>query len=87
LLAVEVGAIPFAHHQAYIDDVVLVEDEALVPAVKLLLERSKLVVEPSGAITIAALMSGLVPVDGSTVAVLSGGNVDWAGLGKLLNDD
>ena len=84
LLAVEIGHLPFAHHERYMDDVVLVDDGALRDAMRLLLDRAKLVAEPSGAITVAALMSGAVRVTGSVVAVLSGGNVDWAGLQQLL---
>jgi len=84
LLAVEIGHITFAHHQRYIDDVVLVDDAALRGAMRLLLDRLKLVVEPSGAITIAALLGGRVKPKGATVAVLSGGNIEWDGLRELL---
>lgn len=84
LLAVRVGTLPFAHHEAYIDDVVTVPDAALPGAVRYLLDRLKLVAEPSGAITVAALREGLVQPDGPTVAVLSGGNVEWSGLQALL---
>ena len=84
LLAVEIGHITFAHHQRYIDDVVLVDDAALRGAMRLLLDRLKLVVEPSGAITIAALLGGKVKPRGATVAVLSGGNIEWDGLRELL---
>ena len=84
LLAVEIGHITFAHHQRYIDDVVLVDDSALRGAMRLLLDRLKLVVEPSGAITIAALLGGKVQPRGATVAVLSGGNIEWDGLRELL---
>jgi threonine dehydratase len=83
---VQVGTAPFAHHQAYLDDVVTVPDSALRPAVRLLLDRAKLVAEPSGAITLAALMTGLVRLEGPTVALLSGGNVEWDGLRSLLVD-
>jgi threonine dehydratase len=86
LLAVEVGAIPFAHHQAYIDDVVLVPDEELVAAMRFLLDRMKLVVEPSGAITVAALLTGAAKTRGPVVAVLSGGNIEFDGLRALLGD-
>lgn len=86
LLAVQIGTAPFAHHQRYIDDVVTVPDDALRPAVRLLLDRMKLVAEPSGAITVAALMTGAVQPRGPTVALLSGGNVEWAGLRELLGD-
>jgi len=86
LMAIEVGRLPFAHHTRYVDEVVTVSDEALAPAVRLLLDRLKLVAEPSGAITIAALMQGLVrPTDKRPiVAVLSGGNIEWSGLLELL---
>ena len=55
-------------------------------AMELLLDRMKVVAEPSGAITIAALLEGLVRPEGPTVAVLSGGNIEWAGLMALLGD-
>jgi threonine dehydratase len=86
LMAVEIGRIPFAHHERYIDEVVTVDDAALAPAVRLLLDRMKLVAEPSGAITVAALLEGLVrPRDTRPiVAVLSGGNIEWDGLQELL---
>jgi threonine dehydratase len=86
LMATEIGRIPFAHHERFIDEVVTVEDSSLAPAVQLVLDRMKLVVEPSGAITIAALMQGLVrPTDDRpVVAVLSGGNIEWSGLQELL---
>lgn len=85
LLAVEIGAVPFAHHQAYLDDVVAVSDDAVREAMRLLLDRAKLMVEPSGAITLAALLSGAVRAPaGDTVVVLSGGNVAWDSLGPLL---
>jgi threonine dehydratase len=85
LLAVEIGHLTFAHHQQYIDDVVTVEDSALTGAMRLLLDRMKLVTEPSGAITVAALLEGAVHVEGPTVAILSGGNIEWSGLRELLD--
>jgi threonine dehydratase len=84
LLAVEIGSVTFAHHQKYIDDVVLVDDEALCKAMRFLLDRLKLVAEPSGAITVAALMEKRFVPKGPTVAVLSGGNIEWDGLRELL---
>jgi threonine dehydratase len=86
LMAVEIGRLPFAHHERYIDEVVTVDDAALAPAVRLLLDRMKLVAEPSGAITIAALLEGLIRLRDSRpiVAVLSGGNIEWDGLQELL---
>jgi len=84
LMAVEIGALPFAHHQAYVDDVVLVEDAAMRDSVRWLLDRMKLVTEPSGAITVAALRAQVVTPVGHTVAILSGGNLEWDGLAELL---
>ena len=84
LLAVEIGHVTFAHHQRYLDDVVLVDDAALRRAMRLLLDRMKLVVEPSGAITVAALLEGKFTPRGPTVAVLSGGNIEWDGLRELF---
>jgi len=84
LLAVEIGTLTFAHHQRYLDDVILVDDAALRRAMRLLLDRMKLVVEPSGAITVAALLEGKFTPRGPTVAVLSGGNIEWDGLRELL---
>lgn len=86
LLAVEIGSLNFAHHQAFLDEVVLVDDDAIREAVRALLDRAKLLVEPSGAITVAALLSGAARGRGKTVAVLSGGNTDYAGLRALLGD-
>lgn len=84
LMAVEIGHLTFQHHQRFMDDVVLVEDEAMKRAMRLLLDRAKLVTEPSGAITAAAVLEGLVPLKGSTVVALSGGNIEWGGLAEHL---
>ena len=86
LLAVEVGGIAFAHHEKYVDEVVQVDDGALGRAMRLLLDRVKLVAEPSGAITVAALMEGVARPRGKTVALLSGGNIEWGGLAPLVAD-
>ena len=77
---------PFAHHQRYLDDVVTVPDAALRGAMRFLLDRHKLVAEPSGAITVAALLEGIVTPVARTVCVLSGGNIEWDGLQRLLGD-
>jgi threo-3-hydroxy-L-aspartate ammonia-lyase len=86
LLATQIGTIPFAHHSAYIDEVVTVEDAELAPAMRYLLDRLKIVAEPSGAITVAALQSGRVEPRGKTVAVLSGGNIEYDGLRSVLGN-
>jgi len=84
LLAVEVGTLPFAHHEAYVDEVITVDDAALRGAMRVLFDRMKLVAEPSGAITVAALLERIVAPRGRTVAVLSGGNIEWSGFAPLL---
>ena len=61
----------------YLDDIVTVGEEAIVHAIVLLLERTKLMVEGAGALGIAALLSGVVEAKGRpTTIVLSGGNID-----------
>jgi threonine dehydratase len=61
-----------------LDDVHIVPEDDIAEAMVLLVERSKLVVEGAGAVSLAALLTGIVApaASGSTVAVLSGGNVD-----------
>jgi threonine dehydratase len=76
-----IGARTFAHLRAYLDGVVTVTEAEIAAGVRLAAERSRLVAEPSGALSIAAMAFhagelGLADVDGSVVAVVSGGNVD-----------
>ncbi len=67
----------FSLIEAHVDDLVAVDDVEITKAVALLLERGKLLVEPAGAVTVAALLGGVVdPGPGPVVATLSGGNVD-----------
>lgn len=62
----------------YVDDMVPVSEEAILYATRFLWERAKLVVEPTGALGLAAVFEGLVPGDGPVVVVLSGGNASLA---------
>ena len=73
-----------AHAQAFVDDVVLVSEEHVSRALVLLLERAKWVVEPSGALALAAVLEGRVPGDGPVVVTCTGGNVDPLLLSKLV---
>ncbi len=76
LMAVRPGDITFPHVQALVDEVVTIEDPAILDALRWLFHEAKLVVEPSGAITVAAALAGLARKGGGpAVAVLSGGNV------------
>ena len=86
LMAVRIGTTTFAHHQAFLDDVVTVDEDAIRQGVRFLMNRAKLVAEPSGAIAVAAILSGAVAPAADTVCVLSGGNIEWDGLQSLLAD-
>ncbi|MBI3764438.1 MAG: threonine/serine dehydratase [Chloroflexi bacterium] len=70
----------------FVDDVVLVTDDQIVDAMKLLMMHCKLYVEPAGAAAVAALLSGKIPVaaDDVIVAVASGGNLDLDRLKVIL---
>jgi threonine dehydratase len=84
LAPVRAGSVTFLHAREFLDDVVLVTDDAIRRATATLLSGRKLVVEYSGAATLAALMSGAVEAAGLKVAVvLSGGNLDPSLLGAL----
>ena len=78
------SALTMAHIQAYVDDVVTVDEEEISQAMLLLVERAKAVVEPSGAVGLAALLAGRIPGGGPAVAILSGGNIDPLLLTKLI---
>ncbi|MBR9988337.1 MAG: pyridoxal-phosphate dependent enzyme [Gemmatimonadetes bacterium] len=77
LMPVRPGDLTFLHAREYVDDIVIVDDDAILDATRRLLKNSKLVVEFSGAATVAALLSRVFDPRGSQVAaVLSGGNID-----------
>ena len=77
LLPVRTGDLTFQHVRDFVDDVVLVDEEPIREAAAFLLFQQRLVVEFSGAATVAALRSGQVDAtDRRTVAVISGGNID-----------
>ena len=71
-----VGELTFAVISALVDEIVTVPEEAVLKAMRWLALEAKLVVEPTGALTLAALQTGAVAVEGPTVLVVSGGNVD-----------
>ena len=75
LMNLRAGQITFAHVQRYVDEVVAVPDEAIAAAVALALPDARLVVEPSGAATTAAVTLGLGQPAGTVAAIVSGGNV------------
>jgi threonine dehydratase len=76
-----IGRRPFAHLARLLDAIVTVSEAEIAAGVRLAAEWTRLVVEPSGALTVAALAwrsaeAGLDGLDGPVVAVVSGGNVD-----------
>ena len=83
LAPMRAGDVTFAHVRQLADDVVTVEEGVIREAARFLLLWGKLVVEYSGAVTLAALLAGAVGSPGRTAAILSGGNVDPAILVEL----
>jgi threonine dehydratase len=80
----EPGDITFPLIQKLVDDVLLVSEEEILTAMRFALSRIKIVVEPSGAVCIAAAMAHKVPSTHKRVGlVVSGGNVDLEFLAKL----
>ena len=84
LLPLAVGDLPFAVLSRVVRESVLVSDEQIAEAVRFLSRQMGLSVEPSGAVTTAALLSGKVTPSGPTAAVISGGNVDPDLLQRLV---
>jgi threonine dehydratase len=79
-----IGELNFAAIRAYVDDIVTVSDEEILATVRELALSAKLVVEPSGAVATAAVLTGRAGAQGRTVAVISGGNADPPALASIL---
>jgi threonine dehydratase len=73
-----IGERNFAVIRERVRDVVSVDDDVLLDAVKFAMYRTKLVIEPTGALGIAALLSGAIKPKGKTAIVVSGGNLDFS---------
>ena len=86
LAAPFVGESSLASVQKYVDELVLVSDDEMIEALCLILERSNILTEPSGAAGFAALLFGKasIPSGSETVCLLSGGNIDRSRLGQFL---
>ena len=79
------GTLTFPIIQNLVDDVVMVNDEEIIGAVLLLMERSKMLVEGAGAAGVAAMLSGVVKLEGKRVLVpLTGGNIDINLVGRFI---
>lgn len=74
----------FRYIQEYADDMVTVDDQCIATTMIAMLERAKTVVEPAGAVALAALLSGKVEARGQTVVTISGGNVDAKFLADVI---
>ncbi len=80
------GELTFAVNRELVDEIVTVSDDQIVDAMAFLFDRMKLVVEPSGAVGVAALLAGRIA--GTRIGVvLSGGNVGAARFAELLRRD
>ncbi len=85
LQATEPGELTFEVNRRLVDEIVTVTDDEIVEAMVFLFDRLKLVAEPSGAVGVAALLSGKLDArDRSVGVVLSGGNVGAARFAELL---
>jgi threonine dehydratase len=84
LRAREPGQLTFPINARLLADVVTVPEEAIVDSMRFCFARLKIVIEPSGAVALAALRSGAVPATGRTGVVLSGGNIAAADFAALL---
>ena len=81
------GELPFQIVKKYVDDIMLVNEDEIKRAVLLLLGRAKLLVEPSGAVTVAALMFGKIDIKNKKiVAILSGGNIELHKLADFIKN-
>jgi len=82
-----IGDRTFPLIREFVDDVVVVSEEEIANAVLLLLEREKTIVEGAGAVPLAALLRGRIPVEGDEVAVaiLSGGNIDVNQISRIID--
>jgi len=81
-----IGDVTFPVIREYVDDVVTVNEEQIADAIMLLLERQKTLVEGAGAVPLAALLAGKIPVtaDDVVVSVLCGGNIDVGMLVRII---
>jgi len=73
------GRLPFEHLRRFMDEIVTVSEDQMADAMRMLAQRARLVVEPSGAASMAAHLAGHAPrndADNSRVVIISGGNVD-----------
>lgn len=84
-IAVKVpGDITYSLIDRYVDDIFVIDDEAIASTILMLLERAKLMVEGAGAVGLAALLGGKIPCKGRIVSVISGGNIDVNVISRII---
>ena len=81
------GRLTFPLIQDHVDDFATVSEAAIREAVRFLFYRLKLVVEPSGALGVAALLGGGLKPRGRVGVILSGGNIDGPTMTRILQDE
>jgi threonine dehydratase len=87
LKPVRPGELTFEHARSLVEEVLLVEDEDILRGLAWCADEFRLLVEPSGAATVAALLAGKLPGPAkATAAVISGGNVDPVSWGKWVSE-
>jgi threonine dehydratase len=79
-----IGELNFEIISRLADDMIAVSDDAVLEAMRFYALEAKLAVEPTGALTLAAVRSGAVKLEGKTVVILSGGNFDPPFMAKVL---
>jgi threonine dehydratase len=80
------GKVTFPLVLQYVDDMRTVSEDAIKEAVRFLFYRMKLVVEPSGALGVAALLSGVIHPARRVGVIVSGGNIDGQTMTTILNE-
>lgn len=78
------GDLTFHIIDRYVDDIVVVDDEAIASTILMLLERSKLMVEGAGAVGLAAILNHKIPGSGKVATIISGGNVDVNFIARII---
>lgn len=85
LLTLQPGTLTFAHIQAFVDDIVTVEESEIAGAVRWVFQEARIVAEPSGAASVAAVLKARASIPPDTVAVISGGNVSPADHARYMS--
>jgi threonine dehydratase len=84
-LRTNLGNITFACIQQYVDDIVIVSEQSIIAAMKMIWQRMKIIIEPSCAVPLAAILEQKIEVKGKKVGIiLTGGNVDVESVSSLF---